>query len=362
MIIAVNVRLLQKNRNGGIERFEKSLLKLLVKAMPEHQFYFIFDRNFDSEYKFADNVICLKCFPPTRHPILQYLWLEISVPRVLKRIKADIFFSPDGFTSLRARNIKKITVIHDLNFFYFDNVLKLCDKIFWKHFIPLYARISDITVTVSEFSKHDLIHICKLESSKVRVVYNFYDFQPRVFDLHNKKKYFLFVGNLSPRKNLSVLLRAFDKFCISHSDYRLIVAGGVLHKAEDVFSTYQNMRFGDNVDFLGSVSDIKLQKLYQEATALVFPSLFEGFGLPVIEAWSQACNVICSDTGSLKEIAGDAALLIDPLNQDAWTEAMIQISQDRLLQTTLYNKSVQRIKLYDSEKAVNAYKQILTEK
>ena len=114
MRIAVNTRLLLKDKLEGLGRFTSETLKLIVEQNLEHEFFFLFDRAFDESFVFADNVTPLVVNPPARHPVLWHIWFEISLPKVLKRINPDVFLSPDGFLSLNS-NVKSLSVIHDLN-------------------------------------------------------------------------------------------------------------------------------------------------------------------------------------------------------------------------------------------------------
>ncbi|HPB25791.1 MAG TPA: hypothetical protein PLE11_08500, partial [Bacteroidales bacterium] len=139
MNIAVNTRLLLDNRLEGIGWFTFETLRRIVTAHPEHTFYIIFDRPYHKKFIFSDNVVPVVVGPQARHPLLFYLWFEFSVPRVLKRIKADVFLSPDGYGSLRCR-VQQLLVMHDLNFEHYPKDLPWIISRYYRYFFPRFAR------------------------------------------------------------------------------------------------------------------------------------------------------------------------------------------------------------------------------
>jgi len=156
MRIAVNTRLLLKGKLEGIGWFTFQTLNRIVAAHPEHSFIFIFDRPYDASFVFADNVIPVVVPPPARHPILFYCWFEWSIPYVLKKYKADLFLSPDGIGSLRTQ-IPSVLVMHDLAFEHYPEHLKWSHSVFMRYYSKRYARHAQQLVTVSNFSKQDIV-------------------------------------------------------------------------------------------------------------------------------------------------------------------------------------------------------------
>ena len=150
MKIAVNTRLLLKNKLEGIGWFTYESLKRIVLSHPEHDFYFIFDRKYDDEFVFAKNVTPIVVGPPARHPLLHFIWYEISIPRVLKRINPDVFISPDAFLSLSSK-YPDLIVIHDLNFEHFPEYMPWLWRSYYRYFTPRYAKKAKRIATVSEF-------------------------------------------------------------------------------------------------------------------------------------------------------------------------------------------------------------------
>ena len=171
MKIAVNTRLLLPDKLEGIGWVAFETLKRITQAHPEHEFYFIFDRKWDERFIFSDNIIPIVAKPQARHPFLYYLWFEWSIPRILKKIKADVFLSPDAYLSLKT-NVKSIAVFHDLNFEHYPEDLPFLERKYYCYFFPRYARKAAQIVTVSQFSKKDIMNLYDVPSEKISVVYN----------------------------------------------------------------------------------------------------------------------------------------------------------------------------------------------
>lgn len=348
MRIAVNTRLLLKGKLEGIGWFTLETLKRMTQNHPEHEFIFIFDRPYDQDFIFAENVEPVVIGPPARHPIFFYLWFEFQIPRVLKKYKADLFLSPDGYLSLRTR-VPQLGVIHDINFVHRPDDLPWLIAKYYNYFFPRFARVARRIATVSFYSKEDITRSFKVDYDKIDVVYDGINriYEPLTDEEKVKvrkrytggQEYFLFVGALHPRKNISGLLKAFDAFkSIDGNDIKLLIVGGEMHKTGDIFYTYENLRNKNEVIFTGRVSSAELHDIFGAALALTFVPFFEGFGIPIVEAMSAGIPVICSNTTSIPEVGGDAVLYIDPLKIEQITDAMLKITSDTDLRKSLIEK------------------------
>ena len=171
MKIAVNTRLLIPNRLDGMGWFSYETLKRITQSHPEHDFYFLFDRKYSDEFVFAKNVHPVIVRPVTRHPFLWYLWLEWSLPGVLKKLKADIFVSPDGFLSLKSK-IPSVTVIHDINFLHRPKDLPILTRWYYNYYFPKFAKKGSGIGTVSEYSAEDIAKSYSVKRSKIDIIYN----------------------------------------------------------------------------------------------------------------------------------------------------------------------------------------------
>lgn len=348
MKIAVNTRLLIKNKLEGIGWFTYESLKRIVASHPEHKFYFIFDRKYDSEFVFGGNVTPIVIGPPARHPVLHYIWYEISIPRVLKKIEPDVFISPDAFLSLSSK-YPDLIVIHDLNFEHFPKHMPWIWRKYYRYFTPRYAKKATRIATVSRFSKSDIVEQYSVDPEKVDVVYNGSSDKFRPVSEAEKKEtkskytdgcdYFVFVGALNPRKNLANIFKAFDRFKSNKkSTIKFAVVGEKMYWTDDIKSAYGMMHHKSDVIFTGRLEPDELSKVVGSSTALVYTSFFEGFGIPIVEAFNAEVPVITSNVTSMPEIAADAALLVDPDSLEQISDAMNEISGNTKLAISLVEK------------------------
>ena len=363
MKIVVNTRLLIKNKLDGIGWFTYENLKRITQSHTEHQFYFLFDRPFSDEFIFSKNIEPIIVDPPTRHPVLWYYWLEKKIPRILNKIKPDIFLSPDGYLSLTTK-IKSIPVIHDINFAHFPKDLPYSSRLYYNYFFPKYAKKAERIVTVSEYSKQDIASTYHIDKEKIDVVYNGSNAIYKPISDEKKVKikneytngsdYFIFIGSIHPRKNVSRMLLAFDKFReLSPKSYKLIIIGSHFFKNQEMKNIFNSMNHKKEVLFYGHQSPENIKELLGAARALILASKFEGFGIPVLEA--MYCNVpsIISESTSLPEVGGNAALYVDPFSVDSISNSLLKITNDDKLRNQLIeNGKIQR-KNFSWDKTAN---------
>ncbi|HNE87384.1 MAG TPA: glycosyltransferase family 1 protein, partial [Chitinophagales bacterium] len=228
MRIGVNARFLLKDKMEGIGVFTDEICKRLVKLMPEHTFYFYFDRDFDLSFIYSENIIGKKVFPPTRHPILWKWWFDYVLPKQMEKDKIDIFLSTDGYCSLNT-NIPQILTIHDIAFEHFPEYIPFLHAKFMRYYTPKYIEKAAKIITVSEFSKQDIIQQYKLDSNKIEVVYNaFFEAQndSQEYKFKINVPYFIFIGAIHPRKNVLNLIEAFEKFKQkTSSEFKMVLIG-----------------------------------------------------------------------------------------------------------------------------------------
>ncbi|MGQ8338729.1 glycosyltransferase family 4 protein [Sunxiuqinia sp. A32] len=363
MVIAVNTRLLQKGKLEGIGWFTRETLSRITRNHPYHKFIFLFDRPYDEEFIFSDNVIPVVIPPPTRHPILWYMWFELQVPRILKKYKVDLFLSPDGYLSLNTK-VKQLTVIHDINFAHRPKDLPWLTAKYYNFFFPKFARKAKRIATVSFYSKEDIVRTYKLNPDNIDVIYNGVNTLYTPTDTEeqdqtrlkysNGKPYFLYIGSLHPRKNICGLLRAYDAFRTSmDSNVKLLITGGEMFKTGDITKTYEGMRFKDDVIFTGRLTIQDLHQVLGAALALTFVPFFEGFGIPVIEGMSAGIPVICSNTTSLPEVGGNAVYYADPFDISQIKDAMINVLEDEQLRMDLIRKGHVQQKKFSWDKTAD---------
>ena len=352
MRIAVNTRLLIKNKLEGIGWFSVEALKRITTQHPEVTFLFIFDRAFDDEFVFSENVIPFSAPPQARHPVLYYTWFNVTIPWMLSKHRADLFVSPDGYLSLTTSK-PQLAVFHDLNFEHYPQDLPWIERKYYRTFFPKYARIARRIATVSEYSKQDIASQYHVDPNKIDVVYNGANpaFQPLTTNMAEQtrnnyshgKPYFLFVGALHPRKNLTNLFKGFDAFKKSGDfPHKLLIAGNKKWWTADIKTAYEALKHKDDIIFAGRVEMEELVKLMGAAEALTYVSYFEGFGIPIVEAFYAETPVITSRITSMPEVAGDAALQVDPFSPRSIGDAMRKVAGNQTLRRELIAKGKNR--------------------
>lgn len=287
---------------------------------------------------FGNNVTPVALFPQARHPFLYYLWFEYAVPNALKKYKADLFLSPDGYLSLSTK-VPQVGVMHDLNFEHYPGDLPFMTRHYYKHYFPRFARKAKRLATVSEFSKSDIVKKYHVSPTNIDVVYNGVNEQYKPVSEQVKKhvrdkftngcEYMLFVGMLHKRKNIANLLLAFDHYkkTISTSA-KLVIVGHKKWWSGEMEDALNGMQFKEDVIFLGRQPIGDLVNITASAKAMLYVSTFEGFGVPIIEAMRCGVPVITSNVTSMPEVGDDAAILVDPFNVGEISNAMVRIEND----------------------------------
>jgi len=364
MRIAVNTRLLIKGKLEGIGWFTYQTLERIVKNHPEHEFIFFFDRPYDPSFVFAPNVKPVVVHPQARHPLLFYIWFEWSLPFLLRKYKVDLFLSQDGYLSLSTK-VPTCLVIHDLAFEHYPKHFTLSHLFYWRHYSPLFARKAKRIATVSTFSKNDIAEHYGIDPDHIDVVYNgaHTEYRPLGWDEREAVKkqyadgceYFVFAGALHPRKNIVNLLKAFVAFKKrQRSNMKLVIVGRFAWKYDEVEEMKDEMLFKDDVKWVGYMNVDELSKVIGGAYALVYASLFEGFGIPILEALQCDVPAVVSNTSSMPEVAGNAALLVDPNDVDDIAAKMELIYKDEALRSRLVAAAREQVKKFSWDKTTAA--------
>lgn len=355
MRIAVNTRLLLHDRLDGIGWFTAETARRMVLAHPEHEFFFFFDRKPHPEFLFADNVTPVVLCPQARHPVLWYLYFEWSTQMALKRYKIDLYLSPDGMMPLHPK-VPTLNVIHDLNFEHASGNLKASHQRYMSHYFPLFARNATRLATVSSYSKKDIAETYGIPAEKIDVVYDgaHSNYRPHSDDekeairqrFTDGHPFVIFISTILKRKNLANLLLAFDKVKEDkgNEDLKLVVVGSRVWWQDELESAWNGMKHQSDVIFPGRVEPNDLSALLSAAEMLVYPSYFEGFGIPILEAMYAETAVIASRTTSMPEVGGDAVLYIDPSDKDDIAHAISRLRDKTLRQEFIEKGRLQRQK------------------
>lgn len=281
----------------------------------------------------------------------------------------DVLFVPAHTLPLiRKPGLKTVVTVHDLGSEYLPSMHQLKQQLYLGFMQKFQLQTATKIIAVSKATKEDLIKRVEIDPKKVNVVYEGYDkdlFKPvkgdtlvnslRQYKL-KPQEYFLFVGTVQPRKNLERLIRAFAVLKLAPS--KLVIAGNKGWLSEEIYRLPKKLGIEDRVKFLGYVPDENLPALYSGALALTFPSLFEGFGLPILEAQACNCPVLTSSASSLPEVGGKAAVYVDPYSVDDIVKGMERVKGEGE-RVKLIQKGLDNVKRFSWEKCAAQTLQIL---
>lgn len=339
MKIAVNTRFLLKNKLEGFGWFTYETLRRMVAAHPEDEFIFFFDRPYDTDFVFGKNVTPVVLFPPARHPFLFVWWYEWSVVRALKKYKPDVFLSTDNFCSLRT-SVPTCLILHDIAWAnpQTDARLPWLVNQYYHFFMPRFLKKADKIICVSEFVRQDTLRYYPfLNPEKLVVCHNGCrtDFRPltdgEIEDVKAKYTegypFFVFVGAVHPRKNVHRLIEAFSEMKKrTGRPHKLLIVGRFAWQTGDVLTAFQNSSYQHDIIFTGYVADEEVPRIVGAARAVVYVSLAEGFGIPILEAMNCDVPVLTSNITSMPEVAGDAAVLVNPYSVSDITDELATLA------------------------------------
>ncbi|MCX7881397.1 MAG: glycosyltransferase family 4 protein [Patescibacteria group bacterium] len=285
----------------------------------------------------------------------KFLWSQVFLPLNLYQERSiDVFFSPAHYLP-RFCPVPQIVTIHDLSYLYYpENFLKkdLYQLKNWTKYSILKAKK---IIAVSNSTKNDILKNYHLPEKKIIVIYNGYEkIKGKKSTLKirkNNKPYLLYVGTIQPRKNISFLLSAFAKIKTKYPQLELILAGKKGWLYEEIFKKVIDLGLEKEVFFTDYITDYQLIFLYQNALCLIMPSLYEGFGIPILEAMSLGCPVISSFVSSLPEIGGDACLYFDPKDENDLLDKLKILMENKTLRKELIEKGKKRVRLFSWEKS-----------
>ncbi|MDA3895650.1 MAG: glycosyltransferase family 1 protein [Desulfobacteraceae bacterium] len=280
-------------------------------------------------------------------------WMQFMAPRIAYKCKFDVFWGTRHHLPLFLPfQVKRLVTIHDLVHLKHPETMLKKNLILERILMNRSLATADAIISISHATAADILKYYPDVSRE-----NIYTVYPGVPKLKRKKascaiveqlphNYFLFVGTMEPRKNLHNLLRAFERLNPENYDVHLVIAGGRGWKDKELKIFFDNYKFASRIVFTGYVPREIMISLYKKAACLIFPSLYEGFGFPIIEAMSCGIPVITSDRSSMKEIASDAALLVNPYDIASIEGAMKLILTDKDLKKKLIEKAALRLKIF----------------
>ena len=332
---------------AGIYYYTKEILHAIAKIDSYNQYLFV--RSL-SEGDISTNVKEL-VIPTGKFPGAGAYRLFVTIPKILESKNIDIVVEPRHFGPFNLSNsIKRVTFIHDLSPLHHPEWHQFISRTLQKIFLPSILKKADHILTNSTYTKQDIINHFPYTTNKITTTLlgkeEFFSPQSNLSLLNSlgiNTPYLLHVGTIEPRKNLSNLLQAFENYKKNSVDnLKLILIGKKGWKSTDFFEHLEVSPYKKDIQVVGYVKRNELVALYSSATAFIFPSLFEGFGLPVLEAMSCGCPVICSNAASLSEIGGDACLYFSPNDVNEITQSIKTVVRDKDLQERMSKASLQQ--------------------
>lgn len=365
MTIAVNAIFFQDDYLEGYGQYAISIFNILVSCHPEHEFVFIYDRPHQREWITGPNVRSITVAPAARHVPAFLYWYNISAALAVKKCRADIWIQPYGFCSLLS-GVPQVLVIHDLAYKHVPQSIPWHQRIFYQTFTPLFLKKANRIITVSEFSKQDVLQHYPHKTKSLEVVSGAArtHFRPISWEEKEQVKeaytngyeYFICVGGISPRKNMLNILKAFSLFKKWHkSNMKLVFAGRLAWQYQEFVEKLKTYKYRNDVVLTGYVTDDILAKLTASSYAAIYVSYFEGFGLPILEAMQSGVPVIAANNSSMPEVGGDAALYAVADQPDTIAAHMQTLYKNEQTRDQMVQKGLERAQQYSWKKAADLF-------
>ncbi|KKR91321.1 MAG: Glycosyl transferase group 1 [Candidatus Falkowbacteria bacterium GW2011_GWA2_41_14] len=378
MKIGIDIRTLMNARPSGVSEYTYRLIKEILRLdnYNEYRFFYNSFGNCPNIPKFTkNNVKLVKYNYPNK--VLNYLYFEFfNSPKIDKELETDVFFMPHlNFIGL-SKGAKSLITVHDLSFLRYPEFFSW-RKNFWHRMInvkKLVKRFSTI-VAVSENTKRDIVELCGIDENKVKVIYaGVGEEYRRMADDQSLKmakvrekyklpdKFILYLGTVEPRKNVEGIIRAYNEVRSKKLELRninLVIAGGKGWKSKKIYREREESKFKDDIKFLGYIDPEDKVYLYNLASVFVYPSFYEGFGFPPLEAMACGLPVVASFASSLPEVVGDAALMVDPYNINDISRALKEILTNENLRNQLIARGLKRAGEFSWRKTADEYLKVL---
>jgi len=375
MKIGIDIRTLLDARPSGVSEYVLNLLKEMFKLDTANEYRLFYNCFGDCpnlpEFKQA-NVKLIKYNYPNK--VLNYLLFKIfNYPKLDKDLAVDVFFMPHlNFIGLSV-GAKSLLTVHDLSFLKYPEFFS-ARKNFWHRLVKakkLLKRFS-LVIAVSENTKRDIMELGGINPDKVKVIYsgvgeeykklpliNYQFSVKRVRDKYNlPERFILYLGTIEPRKNVDGIIRAYNQLRVMSCelrDYKLIIAGARGWKSENIYREWDKSAFKNDIKFLGYVEPDDKIYLYNLASVFIYPSFYEGFGFPPLEAMACGVPVVASFASSLPEVVGDAALMVDPYNINDLAGALEKVLVDENLKNKLIARGLEQAKKFSWRETARAY-------
>ncbi|MFH0951977.1 MAG: glycosyltransferase family 1 protein [Patescibacteria group bacterium] len=347
---------------AGIGHYTYYLLRNLLALDKQNEYVLFFTHRLNPFKEFEQPNVEMRVFPFAMYKkFLPFTYSHMLITAALMRARLDVYHSPANVIPLSYTG-RSVVTIHDLAIY--KNPEWFPSQVFsTKLLVPQSVKKAKKVIAVSQSTAEDLKDIFNVPLSKISVIHEgvtieYLDLKDRRLDVRKKynlpKYYLLFVGTIEPRKNLLAFIKVFAEarklINAKYSNIQLILAGATGHRSKEVFALIRNLRLKKYVRHIGYVSQNEKYNLMKQAWAFVFPSLYEGFGLPVLEAMKLGSPVLTGNKSSMPEVAGDSALLVNPQDEQAMFKALIRIIQEPALRARLKKDGKKRAENFSWKK------------
>lgn len=371
MRIGVNILFLIPNQVGGTETYTLGLLTALEKEDHKNQYYYFCSKeNYATFESDSAKVKKIKCFLWAKIRPFRILWEQFILPIQAYFLRLDLIIST-GYTCPLFSLCKSIVFIYDLNWYFHPEEFSLISRFFWKYLVSLSAKRADMIITSSNNSKKDIKRILKISENKIKVICGAVDLQKfkpikdknklnkikQKYNLGNK--YILTVSASYKFKNLTVLIDSFKKINENFPDIKLIIVGLPGRGSTEILEKIKEYSLSDRVIIAGWVPDEDLPALYSGAELYVHPSLYEGFGFPILEAMACGCPVVASNAASLPELVGEAGITINAVNVEEISDAILNVIESRSLREKLTIDGLSQVEKFTWKKSIIKLNQYL---
>lgn len=357
MNIGIDARILERKMTG-IGRFLHTFLAEL-KLIDQENNYFLFtyekiriDESYFNLVTTGNSILPQKIFAP--------FWMNFILPRKLKQNKIDVFFSVNQLTPIvKVRGVKFILVLHDVIYKVDKSFHPWIYRKYLEFFTFFSIRKSDVIVTVSNFSKSDILRFYKVPDEKIKVVYQAAEplFKPDELSLHeaNKikgelklsSKIVLYLGMIENRKNIDTIIKVADELVTYQNEISLLIIGKIGYGGKKILTEIEKRK---NIKYIAHIDDQLLKKIYNISFVFLFPSYYEGFGYPPLEAMQSGLPVLASNNTSLKEIINNGGILHDPNDYRSFSQDIINLLNDPVLYNSLKKRGIERARYFDMHK------------
>lgn len=352
MRISVDAFPLSLESNSGIPNYVRSLLSHILEVDILNNYFLyskrpvLFQDALNLIYRFKDGATV----ESTSYG--NTLWLFTKCVELMQKDKIDIFWGTRHMLPpYLPKGIKKVLTVYDLVWYYYPETMDRYNLLIAKLLFKRSIKKADHIITISKATAKALQEVLHVPSNKITIAYPAADGFSRLDKIASaeyiarkynvSRNYALTVSTVEPRKNLSILMKAFAG--LKSSGLQLLVAGASGWKTTQIYSEYAKLGFSEReVKFLGYIPDEDMNRLYSGACLFVFPSVYEGFGIPPLEAMASGTPVVLSNSSSLPEVGGDAAIFVDPYDVSGWQDIILKVSLDRLLQADMIEKGIEQ--------------------